>query len=158
MIRKRLKSSDGGTLITVIMILVVLIITTMSISTLFSANLKQIRQQEVHTQTHYLALSGIEMAYNALMTEDIDGKMLYEEFKWDKDTYPDMSDDLAAKDILEDTIIIDGNNVLITITPINTEGKREIKIHSFATLSSTGNTGSLFLTFNAENIRERRWE
>ncbi|HAE43254.1 MAG TPA: hypothetical protein DCG34_10125 [Clostridiales bacterium] len=163
MIRKLIKNKDGAALVTLIIVLVVVVILTMSISILFSSNLKQIKQQEHHTQTHYLALSGIEMAYNALMTEDIDGTKLYEKFKWDKVTYPDINDDLTAKNNsgdfpLVDTIIVEGSNVVINITPINTNGKREIRIHSFATLSGSGNTGSLFLTFNSENIRERRWE
>lgn len=163
MVRRHLNNKDGAALIVVIIVLVVVVILTMSISMLFGANLKQIQAQEHNTQSHYLALSGIEMAYNALMTEDIDGTKLYEKFKWDTDTYPDINDDLAAKNSsgdfpLEDTIIIEGNNVVISITPINTDGKREIRIHSFATLSGTGNTGSLFLTFDTENILARRWE
>jgi type II secretory pathway component PulK len=163
-IMKVLKNKKGAALIAVIIVFVVVMILSTSMFVIFSNNLKQVKAQEYNTQAYYLALSGIELGFSSLMAEDEStGDMLYESFKWDNGTYADIDDDLNNKltsgDFpLSDTVDVKGNNINITITPVNNGGKREIKIQSLGTLNSTGDTETLTLVIDAENILNRRWE
>lgn len=165
---KILKNKKGAALIAVIIVLVVVMILASSMFVIFSNNLKQVKAQEYDAQAYYLALSGIELAYGSLMTpkpDPITGEdiQLYKKFQWDKATFTTIDDDLNDKNTsgdfpLTDIVDIKGNNINITISPINNGDKREIKIQSLATLNSTGDTKSLTLIIDAENILNRRWE
>jgi type II secretory pathway pseudopilin PulG len=161
---KLYNNEKGAALIAVIIVFVVVMILSTSMFVIFSNNLKQVKAQEYNTQAYYLALSGIELGYSSLMAEDEStGDMLYESFKWDTGTYADIDDDLNNKLSsgnfpLSDTLDVKGNNINITISPINNGDKREIKIQSLGTLNSTGDTESLTLIIDAENILNRRWE
>ncbi len=161
---KVFNNEKGAALIAVIIVFVVIMILASSTMIIFSNNLTQVKAQEYDAQAYYLALSGIELGYSSLMSEDEStGELLYENFKWDTDNFADIDDDLNNKlgsgDFpLADTVDIKGNNVNITISPTNNADKREIKIQSLATLNSTGDTKSLILIIDAENIFNRRWE
>jgi type II secretory pathway pseudopilin PulG len=170
-IMKVLKNQKGAALITVLVVFVVVMILASSTMMIFNSNLKQVKAQEHNLQAYYLALSGIELGNTALMTDiryvDGVGIKLYEDFKWDKVKFPNIENDLEDKKSsfgfpLIDTVEIDGNDVEIIITPINTptdDGyEREIKIESNAIHDSTDTTYSLTLIIDAENIYNRRWE
>lgn len=160
MIRKTLKENKGVALITVLGVFIIIMIFSLSISTIFASNLKQATQQERQTQAYLLALSGIDLAYEALMKEPADETKgpLLDAFKWDQDRYPDIADDLTHRPVLKDTFKIDEDEVEVTIKADNESSTRVVIINSIGKVTKTGNTQELTLIFEAENPLVRRWQ
>ncbi|HZK24459.1 MAG TPA: hypothetical protein VFC74_03630 [Oscillospiraceae bacterium] len=148
MIGKTLRNHDGVALITVIGVFVIIMIISLSVATLFANNLKQVTHQEYQTRAYYLALSGVDLAYEALVKEpaDEDEDSLLDEF---------IGGSLTE---LEDQFTIGEDRVVITISAFDTGSTREVKIHSIGTVVDTGNSESLTLIFEAENPLVRRWQ
>ena len=67
---------NGYTLLLVLLVMTVLSILSLSIFNLFQANTRQIVIQENNLRAHYLARSGIDIAYAAMMTSTSSGGML----------------------------------------------------------------------------------
>jgi hypothetical protein len=64
------KNKNGAALAYAIVVLLVISIFTVSIMSIFSNNLNQVEYQKHYTQAYYLAYSGVEMAFSALIAED----------------------------------------------------------------------------------------
>ncbi len=155
---KPLRNCKGAALATVLMVFVVLIILSISVMTLFGANLKQAKHQELRTQAYYLAMSGIDLGVSALMQEDADDNTLLDEFLWDSVAYPDIVLDLSMKPVLTHEINFGNDTVILTISALNSIGKREVKVHALATLHGSNVSNTLTFIFEAENPLSHRWE
>lgn len=75
---KMLRQHQGSALIFVVLVLVVVSIMAATITVLFNGNKNQIVYQENSMRAYYVARSGVELAYSALMT---DGESLLNTFR-----------------------------------------------------------------------------
>ena len=153
-----LKSRKGTAMVIVMGVMsVVMIISTLVIS-LFTNNLKLAKHQELKTQAYYLALSGVDLGMSSLLKLDAEENRLLDVFRWDPLTNPDMEDDLANKPELTDVLTIGDGTVYLTITPINTGSRREVRIHANAVLNGSGVSNQLTLIVDTENPYLYRWD
>ncbi len=160
--RSSIYGKKGSALVTVMVVFIVLMIVSASVTSIFSANLYQAKQQEHRAQAYYLALSGIDLGLSALLVEDAEGNTLLDKFKWDAATYPNIENDLAYKEAnvspLNDVLNVDSNTISLSISAINTSGKREVKLISIGSLDNSSVTYTLVLIIDSENPANRRWE
>lgn len=63
----RTNSKKGSALLYVFVIIIVLSVLTMTILSILASNTKQAQYQEDSMETYYLAYSGVQMAYSALL-------------------------------------------------------------------------------------------
>jgi len=153
-----LKSRKGTAMVIVMGVMsVVMIISTLVIS-LFTNNLKLAKHQELKTQAYYLALSGVDLGMSSLLKLDAEENRLLDVFRWDSLANPDMEDDLANKPELTDVLTIGDGTVYLTITPINTGSRREVRIHANAVLNGSGVSNQLTLIVDTENPYLYRWD
>jgi hypothetical protein len=163
--KKIVRKEKGAALVTVMIIFTVIMIVSASLMTLLTSNLKQSKHQEYKTQAYYLALSGIDLGLSALMQKDAGNKTLLDDFKWDEATYPPpggIVNDLAYKEAhispLTDVIHFGSDTVTLTITAINTDGKREVKLQAVGLLYDSNVSYTLTLIIDADNPTTQRWE
>lgn len=71
----KLKRRKGSALAFVLIILLGISILTTSLLYIFNTNLKQAKYQQDRIEAYYLAYSGAEMAYSALLTKKSDGRL-----------------------------------------------------------------------------------
>ena len=62
-----LNNKKGISLVFVVLVLLVLSILSMAIFTLFTSNMRQAQRQENVIRAHYLAISGVDVTFAALM-------------------------------------------------------------------------------------------
>ena len=65
----KLRKRKGFALMTVLFVVIILSIFFISIITITQSNTKQVRLQEDNLRAYYLARSGVDIAYAALMEE-----------------------------------------------------------------------------------------
>lgn len=67
-----IKDEQGASLVFVLMVMLVVLIFSTSAMAIFSANLKQAKQQQDRLEAYYLSYSGIEMAFESLISDDME--------------------------------------------------------------------------------------
>ncbi len=142
-------NEKGSALVTVILVLVVVTISVASMVALFNNNLNQIVYQEDSMRAYYIARSGIELAYSALMTE---GEDLLNTFKTGGTN--------AAQTLQIDggTMPLGEGNVAVSIARcVNPTGASDIwvQIESVGTLSDPAISSRMRLRFNVDNPEQR---
>ncbi|MPM56596.1 hypothetical protein SDC9_103405 [bioreactor metagenome] len=141
----------GAALIFVILALVIVSILAMAIASLVRSNLSQTVSQEDTLKAYYLATSGQELAYAALLKKDAYGdSLLSTEFT--ETAHPDWHDAPILTDILNHTDDgIDGGTVNVKVEAVDKGGERWVKITSTGIVDGSAATKTVTLEFMADN-------
>ncbi len=144
----RIRDEQGAALAFVLLVLVLTTIFLVGISGIFHANLTQTVAQEDSVEAYYLAQSGVELAFAALIQEGAGGvndTLLYDSFS--EATHPT----IGATTSLTDTLTFPNGTVAIEVSAFEADGERWIKIESKGTLNGSGIDRIVTLKFNVSN-------
>lgn len=135
---------QGSALAFVLVIFLVISILVSSILYIFNNNLKQAKRQQDSIEAYYLAYSGAELAYAALMT-DVSGSKKYNELVDDDDE-------------LTETVEF-GNGKIDILAKLSDEENFDewIEIRSTGTLNKNNQSYTRTLFFNPGNPADRVW-
>lgn len=122
-----LNNKKGMSLVFVILVLLVLSILSMAIFTLFTSNMRQAQRQENVIRAHYLAISGVEVTFAALMQGNTNERLV--------NTYFNEPINISV-DPIEDSIEMDAGLVDVTVSTYVEEGNRWVLITSVGTLDT----------------------
>lgn len=125
-----LNDKKGISLIFVILVMMVLSILSVAIFTLFASNIRQAQMQENGIRAHYLAVSGVDVTFAALMQGTTSERLV--------NTYFNEPINIVVNPI-SDTIDMDAGTVDITVSTYIEEGNRWVLITSVGTLDSADN-------------------
>ena len=136
---------QGSALAFVLIIFLVLSILTLSILFIFNNNLKQAKRQQDSIEAYYLAYSGAELAYTALLTE-VSGKKKYTT--------------LTGSNEFTESKISFGNGKIDILAKISKDKNFEgwIEIRSTGTLDKNNQSYTRTLLFNPGNPVDRVWK
>lgn len=141
----KLNSDDGSALAFVIIMIMVLTIFVSSILFLFDNNLIQAKKIEVNMEVYYLAYSGVEMSYAALLAN----------------TNEKMKEltDLTVASLTTNSISF-GNGEIDTQAVLSKDpGFVDwIKITATATLDSNGDTDTRIMYFDPNDPTKKVWK
>lgn len=153
-----LSDRRGAALIFVILALVLVSIFALAIASLVHGNLDQAINQESDMQAYYLALSGQDLTYSALLQKQYrtDAYGNEEEYTLVSDEYTtDAHSNIADTPTLTDTLGsadgMAGGTVTVTVTAVTNSGERWVKIVSTADLDDSDVTKTITLMFQASN-------
>lgn len=135
---------QGSALAFVLIIFLVISILTSSILFIFNNNLKQAKRQQDSFEAYYLAYSGAELAYAALLTE-VSGSRKYNVLNESND--------------LKETNIDFGNGKIDIVAKLSNGGSFDgwIEITSTGTLNKNNQSYTRTLFFNPGNPVDRVW-
>ena len=140
-----MKNRKGVSLIWVIIALVFVSMMTMSIATIAQSNILQAKRQDDTLQAYYVARSGAELAYEALITSS--PSLL---IPFTSSSNSGNSHILTHKDLE-----IGSGKVDIEVTSTGLDADRRIQIESIGKLK--GITKTIILEFNATTKGDIRW-
>lgn len=143
---KKLNREQGGLLAFVVVMLMVVSIIVASVLFMFNSNLKQAKLQEDNMEAYYLAYSGVEMAYAALLADS--NEKLKELTRL---TSP------VASHVTNNVAIGGGEVDLIAVKSTDVGFENWIKITSTATLSRNGQTYTRILYFDPADPTKKVW-
>ena len=147
----RIRDEQGAALAFVLLVLVLTTIFLVGISSIFHANLTQTVAQEDSVEAYYLAQSGVELAFAALIQEGAGGvndTLLYDSFSID--THPTIGDTTQMTYTFPSTDFPNGS-VTIVVKAILEGGERWVQIESTGTLDSSGIDRIVTLKFSVSN-------
>ncbi len=141
-----MKNRKGVSLIWVIIALVFVSIMTMSIATIAQSNILQAKRQDDTLQAYYIARSGAELTYEALITSS-----------------PSLISDFTSAGnssnnhtLTQNNITIGSGTADIIVTSYNvTDTVKRIRIQSIGKLNNVSKT--IFLDFDATSYADIRW-
>lgn len=145
-IKQQLNQENGGLLAFVVVMLMVVSIIVASVLFMFNSNLKQAKLQEDNMEAYYLAYSGVEMAYAALLADS--NEKLKELTRL---TSP------VASHVTNNVAIGGGEVDLIAVKSTDVGFENWIKITSTATLSRNGQTYTRILYFDPADPTKKVW-
>lgn len=140
---RKLKARGGYALAMVLVVMVVLSMVAVSILTLSRQNIQQASAQEENMRAHYLARSGIDITYEALMTNN---EAKIEAFIADTTTPLPLKDKIVFEDIGEVEIEVN---------------KDTEWVHIKATGKTTGKTytnqATITMSIKKDNTKITKW-
>ena len=140
-----MKNRKGVSLIWVIIALVFVSIMTMSISTIAQSNILQAKRQDDTLQAYYIARSGAELTYEALITSSPSLIIPFTSSSNSGNTHK-----------LSDNITIGSGTADILVTSYNvSDTVKRIRIQSIGKLKNVSKT--IFLEFDATSYGDIRW-
>jgi len=134
-IKMTYKSQEGAILVWAVIFLMVFSILGVSMLTLSSHNLKETVYQREHLKAYYLAESGIDLAYTALMHKEGDSPLI--------DTY--IAD---SNKTYNQTIAMGADTITLTIESVLIDGKFWVKVTSTGTVSKSGYSQTTYMRIN----------
>lgn len=140
----------GAALIFVILALVIVSILAMAIASLVRSNLSQTVSQEDNLKAYYLAMSGQELAYAALLQVDTSVGVDPNKNTLVK-SYFITGDPAETITPLSDTLTLEGGSVDVTVRALDKDTERWVEITSTATLEGSSVTKKVTLQFLATN-------
>ena len=145
-LKQQVSTSNGSALIFIVIVFMVIMIIATSIIAIFSNNLKQTKQRQNSMEAYYLAYSGAEMAFSALMQDE---KAKLNELTRINSPLPQ----------LQQNNIAFGNGVINILAKKTNETNFEgwIKITATATLTKNNQTYVRNLYFDPLNPAEMVW-
>ena len=144
---KLIKNRKGVSLVYVMLVLIVMSILSVAIFTLFVSNLNQVKTQEDSVKAHFVAMSGVEIAFGALVQ---DNRSLLN-YHFDKHVGTSVSP-------ISDTIVVTGGEADITISSYVEDGLRYVRITSVGRLDNSTFTKTLSMHFRIEYPEIQVWE
>ncbi len=139
-----MKNRKGVSLIWVIIALVFVSIMTMSISTIAQSNILQAKRQDNIIQAYYIARSGAEITYEALITSSPSLLLPF--------TSPSNSTNTHT---ITDNIVVGEGTANIVVTSYNIDTVKRIRIESIGELNNV--TKRIILEFDATSKADIRW-
>lgn len=141
-----MKNRKGVSLIWVIIALVFVSIMTMSISTIAQSNILQAKRQDDTLQAYYIARSGAELTYEALITSS--PSLII--------PFTSSSNSGNTHNLTHNNITIGSGAADILVTSYNvTDTVKRIRIQSIGKLNNVSKT--IFLDFDADTKGDIRW-
>lgn len=142
------KNKNGASLIIVLVTLLVVSIFCGIIANIAQANLFQAKSQENYLKAYYLALSGSDLCFNALLQKGPGGDndtLLYKEFS------TTAKPDISATRQLSDNLTLDGGKANIQVKAIVVNGERWVEIKSVGVLDNSTVSKTTTLQFQVSN-------
>jgi hypothetical protein len=142
-------NNNGVSLIFVILVLIVMSILSMAIFSLFTSNMAQAKYQQSSLRVHYIAISGVEVAFGALLQEN---KSLLTNY-FDKATNVTIIP-------LTDSVTLDNGYASIVISSyvdIKTN-ERWVKIDSTGHLTGSNTIRIISMSFRVAYPEVQKWE
>lgn len=137
------RKNDGFALPTVLIAFVFLGILALSITLIATNNTRQVIRQEDNLKAHYLARSGIEIGYGALMM--LEGtEILFETF---------LDGGRNETETLEDTVSLQGGDVTVSIS----RNGDYITIHAVGELDNDGGSSQIYLDIDIDDPTLISW-
>lgn len=142
----KFKNRQGSALAFILIVLLVISILTTSILYIFNSNLKQAKHQQDSLEAYYLAYSGAEMAYTALLTKMPNGKLKLT--------------DLTESNELTESNIEYGNGKIDVSAKISKDENFDgwIVIKSIGTLNKNNQSYTRSLFFDPANPVNKVWK
>lgn len=153
-IKNILLNENGFSLPLVLMIFVVFTILFTSAIFVTQTNTMQIDLQEDNLRAYYVARSGIDIAYAALMQADSDVKY---ELKANRLIDEDLDEDLETI-INHNGLDVPKANPIGTVDIEVTVLEDEIKIRAVSSMIDDSETDSISFYFRKDNFSKNRWE
>lgn len=142
-----INSKKGIGLVYVMLVLIVMSILSVAIFTLFVSNLDQVNTQEDSIRAHFVAMSGVEIAFGALI-QDNQSLLTYH---FDKHVGTTVSP-------ISDSIEVEGGQADITISSYVQDGLRYVRITSIGRLDDSTHSKTLSMHFRIEYPEIQIWE
>jgi len=137
----RIRVEKGAALVMVIIAFLVITILATSVLVMTQSNTAQVSSQEDAMETYYIARSGAEATYQALI-----------------ETSPSMLTQFSAGNtIVTDTIIFDEGSADVSIQGFNEGSTRRIRIISVGTSNGTVSTKRSVLEFDYVGYGKLKW-
>lgn len=140
--KKWLKEEKGAALVWTLILFVVMTILATSIMFIVQQDLREVVMQEKRIKTFYIAQSGVELSYAALMQNENEyfNKMV-------NDTVVSLVDEI---DVYDGEAVV--GKAAVTVTPEMIDGKKWIKIVSIGTLTGETMTVRTVMRIDSTNI------
>ena len=138
----KLRKRKGFALMTVLFVVIILSIFFISIITITQSNTKQVRLQEDNLRAYYLARSGIDIAYAALMEEE---EKNYTEFL------------NSSKNLTHDNLALPTEDPIGYVDIEVSEIEDEVKIRVIARTINGDGKSKLSLYIDKLNTSRTRW-
>ncbi len=139
-----MKNRKGVSLIWVIIALVFVSIMTISISTIAQSNILQAKRQDNIIQAYYIARSGAEITYEALITS---ASLI--------SPFTATTNSSNNHKLIKNDFVIGSGTADIEVTSTGLAAERRIQIKSVGNLNGIAKT--IILEFNATTHGEIRW-
>lgn len=153
--KSKIKNRNGNALVFMLMIFLVISILTTSILFIFNSNLKQAKHQQNLMEAYYLAYSGAEMAYYALLAvpdNDLVGNS--------KNNLTRLKDGSKSGSEFKEEQISFGNGKIDILANVTTDEKFDgwIKVTSTGTLDKSNVSYTRILYINPDNPVDKVWK
>lgn len=145
-------SKKGVALVYAVIVLMVISILTSAILLTFSANFNQINHQKKYAEAYYLAYSGVQMAFGALIADDDTGMPndLFNKFK-----------NGTVSQLTQENIAYGSGEIDISVIKVNDSASNFngwIMIQSTATLSQSGFTLTRIFYVDPYDQKNTAWK
>lgn len=140
-------NKKGVSLVFVILVLLVMSILAVAVFTLFTSNIAQAKYQDDSIRAHFVAISGVEVGFAALLADN--QKLLNDYFKKPNAT------NVAP---ISDTITLDEGTATITISSFVEEELRYVMISSIGSITGSSVTKELKMKFRIEYPEIQTWD
>lgn len=142
---RHIKNQRGFTFVFTLLILIMSMIFVSTVFTVYSGNLRQTKHQEHYMEAYYLAYSGVEMAFTALIADENE---LFNEIK-----------NGTTTSLTEEDIAFEDGSVDIEVTKSNDANYVGwIKISSTGTLGSYDISRTRTLYIDPSNQKNTVWK
>ncbi len=139
-IKKILNSNTGAALVMTLVTFMIMTMLTFSVLYMNTTNTKQVISQKDYYRAYYLAYSGVEIAYSALL---MDGGSLLNQYK------------ISVKSDSESGIVFGDGKIDVSIS---SDSAKKITIISTGTLDSNGRSVTLTASFLADYPTIMKWD
>ncbi|MEA4890469.1 MAG: hypothetical protein VB070_13515 [Clostridiaceae bacterium] len=140
---KSASSKKGSALSVVMLVLAVIMIITTVIASMYSVNLQQAKLQEDRMKAYYLALSGVEVGYSALMTDTDpdDANVVYYYKKYAAE----------LNNAISQSLTLDDGTVDLRLSRTTIDGKVWLVIEAEGHLNNSTVTNTTAMRFRDDN-------
>jgi len=149
--RKKMSQNNkkGFSLLFVVLVMLVLSILSVALFTLFMSNMKQAQRQENAIRAHYLAISGVDVTFAALMQGSTTDRLVNSYFNEPIN---------ITVDPISDSFEMDAGDVDVVVSSFIEEGNRWVLITSVGTLNDgSNNSQTIEMKFRVEYPEIQIW-
>jgi type II secretory pathway pseudopilin PulG len=140
-------NKKGVSLIFVILVLVVMSILSIAIFTLFTSNIAQAKYQQDSVKAHYVAISGVDVSFAALLQENKSLLLNYFNKAIDVTVTP-----------ISDTITLTNGHADIIISSYIDNSERWVLITSTGVVNNSTATRTIKMNFRVQYPEVQIWE
>lgn len=141
---RQVMDTKGVALLLVLLVMVVLSILAVAVLTMFTTNMATKKMQEDSIRAHYIAMSGVEVTFGALLQDN--ESLLNTYFKPNPNATP-----------LTQEIVFDGGSADIVVSTFEANSERWILITSTATIDGSTIDNVVTMEFRLEYPQIQQW-